>query len=308
MGNSLKYTNTYLNYQGKEEGVMQMPTSPLMCIPKTSSAEEFEAMCVDVLQMEYGVPFCSYGRKGQIQNGIDLFASNLQGDIVVQCKNYHLSSYEKLRKQLSNDIESVCQSDKFKIVKFIAMTSMNRDNETQDFIRKLNYSFPIEIFFWEDIQSRICGNRVLLSKYYPDYNEKIPVKILNKIIEYTKVLEQYAIDFYRDNSYEIAKCFEKDCIVYNKCISMHMALQELHKIKTEWYLQLQKNGTSHYIEQLEESIPSIYDANSDNSGANMVYTISKFYDYFYNVDKTNKFENLCCKIIRQTEVLYQESD
>ena len=44
MGNSLKYTNTYLNYQGKEEGVMQMPTSPLMCIPKTSSAEEFEAM------------------------------------------------------------------------------------------------------------------------------------------------------------------------------------------------------------------------------------------------------------------------
>ena len=70
-----------------------MPTFPLMQLPKTKSAEEFEAMCADVLADIYNMEFSFYGRKGQKQHGIDLVSSS--GYIVAQCKNYYLTSYDK---------------------------------------------------------------------------------------------------------------------------------------------------------------------------------------------------------------------
>ena len=53
-----------------------MPTPLLIQLPKTKSAEEFEAMCADVLVDIYNMEFSSYGRKGQKQNGIDLVSSS----------------------------------------------------------------------------------------------------------------------------------------------------------------------------------------------------------------------------------------
>lgn len=80
-----------------KEGVY-MPTASLTQLPKSRSAEEFENMCADVLTMIYNVPFSIYGRPGQKQNGIDLFASSTQGHyIVAQCKNYYACSYENCR-------------------------------------------------------------------------------------------------------------------------------------------------------------------------------------------------------------------
>ena len=68
-----------------------MPSTYLSQLPKSRSAEEFELMCSDILQNNYGVRFQSYGRNGQAQNGIDLFAQ-LPGThnlyVVAQCKNY----------------------------------------------------------------------------------------------------------------------------------------------------------------------------------------------------------------------------
>ena len=66
-----------------------MPTPSLMKLPKTSSAEEFEKICNDVLTLTLNQNFQLYGRQGQNQNGIDLYVDLPDGGrIVAQCKNY----------------------------------------------------------------------------------------------------------------------------------------------------------------------------------------------------------------------------
>ena len=76
-----------------------MPTSSQMQLPKSRSADEFETMCADVLSCLEDTNFQRYGRNGQSQNGIDLYAN--QFTIVAQCKNYFNPS--NLVNQLAND-------------------------------------------------------------------------------------------------------------------------------------------------------------------------------------------------------------
>ena len=57
-----------------------MPTSPLMEIPKSRSAKEFESICKDILEKKYGSRFEKYGRDGQKQNGIDMQLNELDFD------------------------------------------------------------------------------------------------------------------------------------------------------------------------------------------------------------------------------------
>lgn len=127
-------------------------TTPLMQLPKTRSAEKFENMCADVLSKLYGCPFEQYGRQGQKQNGIDLIGSQIPPmHIVAQCKNYYALPYEKLRKQLIEDIEAT-ENLPFSFPTFIGMTSLEQDVVTKDIVLNTIVPFKVEIMFWEDIQ------------------------------------------------------------------------------------------------------------------------------------------------------------
>lgn len=150
-----------------------MPTSPLMEIPKSRSAKEFESICKDILEKKYGSRFEKYGRDGQKQNGIDIcntISSN--SCIVAQCKNYiNQSSAKSLIKAIENDINSSKNLPFYKdINKFIVMTSMDRDKKVQDSICSISCGFNIELWFWEDIQEVICSNDDLIKKYYPQFH------------------------------------------------------------------------------------------------------------------------------------------
>ena len=129
-----------------------MPTPSLIQLPKTKSAEEFESMCADVLANIYNMEFSPYGRNGQKQNGIDLVSSSSR--IVAQCKNYYLTSYDKLQKQLNEDIISANELP-FEIHTFIVMTSLEVDVNIQNYIISKNAQFEIKIMFWIKI---LCGN------------------------------------------------------------------------------------------------------------------------------------------------------
>jgi hypothetical protein len=145
-----------------------MPTNPLMQLPKTKSEEEFESICTDILTDFYKKNFSRYGRSGQSQHGIDIYCDiDNEKRIVSQCKNYFSLKSTALTKQIENDIESA--TAEFDIDTFIVMTALDRDTKIQDFISNLksNYSFSIELWFWEDIQEKILSNADLLHKYYP---------------------------------------------------------------------------------------------------------------------------------------------
>lgn len=146
-----------------------MPTPGSMNLPKTISPEEFEYICKDVLKYIFETRFQLYGRRGQIQNGIDLYGEISSNNyIVAQCKNYlNETSSDRLIQNIKKDINSSSQLPFFNnISKFIIMTSMYIDNKVQNEIFNIKRDFNIEIWFWEDIREEICSNEHLLKKYY----------------------------------------------------------------------------------------------------------------------------------------------
>jgi len=145
-----------------------MPTTTLMHLPKTKSEDEFESICTDVLIDFYKKPFSRYGRKGQKQNGVDIFCDVDNGKrIVSQCKNYLSLNADDLIKQIEKDI--MAAAEEFEIDAFVIMTAHERDTKVQDFVseQKRKYLFLIELWFWEDIQIKLIENKELLYKHYP---------------------------------------------------------------------------------------------------------------------------------------------
>ena len=161
-----------------------MPTLPLSILPKTKSPEDFELICRDVLTEKCNIEFKLYGRNGQRQNGIDLFAQEKDGSLIVaQCKNYcDENKADTLIKKMESDIKKINdiykqkedeaknkKGEKKQIKKVFLMTSYNTDTKIQDFSIGCHnkYLFEIEILFWEDIEEIILDNDSILKRYYP---------------------------------------------------------------------------------------------------------------------------------------------
>lgn len=265
-----------------------MPTPPLMQLPKTTSAEEFECICTDILTLRKDSIFKRYGRSGQCQNGIDIIYKNSNNKyIVVQCKNYlSLKSDKKLIKKIKEDINSSSQLPFYNdITNFIVMTSMNRDNKVQNEIGNFNVNFNIELYFWEDIELELCQNPSLLYKYYPTlfHGFNIPIDVLNKIISNINILKSISENFKNNfKTYKLAANFESDKNVYNNCVLMFNTAIDLSNIKDKYYLQIKKLKVLDNIDIILKSIPSIYDENNDGTGANMIATIDDYISYFMN--------------------------
>lgn len=149
-----------------------MPAPYLAQLPKSRSAEEFELMCCDVLQKRCSVFFQQYGRNGQKQNGIDLYAPSPQSIgyyIVAQCKNYFGDSTPStLISKIKADIAAVAQQTILPIQQLYIMTSFNRDVQIQNTIinQQVSCPFQLVVMFWEDIQREILHDQTLLAKYY----------------------------------------------------------------------------------------------------------------------------------------------
>lgn len=292
-----------LNYIGD----YVMPTPSLMEIPKSRSAEEFECLCTDILTQAYNQRFLRYGRNGQKQNGIDIYASpDNEHYIVAQCKNYFLSTSTKnIVKQIEKDAKAA-EISNFNISKFIVMTAMNRDKYVQDSVVNIDSSFNIELWFWEDIQEKACSNTKLLHDYYPNLfeNTQIPIMVLNEMISNLAILKDTAQSFNeRYKNYRVGYHQQDDISLYNHCAEMFVAAAKIYGLKNQWLLQCQKIGASDIIEKIIRNVPDFHDENQDGTGATMIYTIGNFLDYFC-LDKSSdensfKFIKHCNKVIKK---------
>lgn len=283
-----------------------MPTAPLMQLPKTRSAEEFENMCADVLSKIYGCPFEQYGRQGQKQNGIDLIGSQIPSmHIVAQCKNYYALTYEKLRKQLIEDIEAT-ENLPFSFQTFIGMTSLEQDVVTKDIILNTIVPFKVEIMFWEDIQCILSSDVKLLKKYYPYYflDDRVPVKYKNELISIVNALKRQAQVFRQNYSnYRVAYHYNNDILIYNQCVSMYNAAIRLKQLQDQWYFQLKEKKLIKPIKNLIDSMPGVHDENLDGTGAAMICTITDYCSYFSDIENQIQFVRRCNKIIERIEKL-----
>lgn len=193
-----------------------MPTPPLMRLPKSESPEEFESLCKDVLIKTYKneIRFERYGRKGQGQNGIDIYGEISSEYIVAQCKNYlGIKAAKTLTKKIDKDLNMSKKLPFYnKIKKFIIMTSMDIDTDIQNYIesKKHEVDFKLEVWFWQNIEQIICQteNRDLLQQYYPSLyqdseivEEDIDIEGLKD--KFNKYIQEYkVIDFLKQDPLE----------------------------------------------------------------------------------------------------------
>lgn len=283
-----------------------MPTSPIMILPKSSSAEEFESICRDVLKLIYNMDFVLYGRKGQKQYGIDLYAkSTNESYVVVQCKNYHKSSLKQFCSQLCDDITSSSNLE-FKIEKFIVMTALDRDAKIQAFVSEYSAPFPVSVLFWDDIQDELCSNKKLLKKYYShiDDDTEIPIKDRNDIIENAEAIKK-AVKYIaqRCSSYSPGYNEQRDTDIYNICVQIYNAVLHLNRKQAQYYLQLKAIQVVNAINELTSNLPDFYDEYTDGTGCSMICTISDYKEYFLKDENSQRYIKWCEKIIKKIEKL-----
>lgn len=136
--------------------------------PKIKNNETFEYLARDVMEKRLKITLNLYGRKGQPQNGIDLYTNDKNG-IVVQCKDY-------LKKQTIPKIEQVVKSELEKakslniaFKQFWFVTALDRDVSIQGAIEEIQCPKNIYFLFWEDIEEILSYNHDIAKKYYPQY-------------------------------------------------------------------------------------------------------------------------------------------
>ena len=134
---------------------------------KPASWEFFEQMCCSAMKIEYNKRFELHGRKGQKQNGVDLYSSENNICIAVQCKHVTDLSYDDIIKEINRAKGFTGTIE----VLYIA-TTLERDVHLQEIARKLSKNeefeiyFEVKFLFWDDIFNILSKNKAVFDIYY----------------------------------------------------------------------------------------------------------------------------------------------
>ncbi|MFL0196105.1 hypothetical protein ACJDU8_11090 [Clostridium sp. WILCCON 0269] len=145
----------------------------LMYLPIPANWKLFENMCQEVLGTELKLNFQPYGRSGQNQYGIDLFAPITPEEIiVVQCKNFFSKISIKIIGSELAKFKNIPIENTIKITRYIFATTAPTDNNIQNYILTLNAErakkneCPVEVVFWEHFIPIILSNNDIFYRYY----------------------------------------------------------------------------------------------------------------------------------------------
>lgn len=156
-----------------------MPIIQDLKIFPISNEDKFENFCLDLYKRKINDPnFQRNGRRGQRQNGVDIFGRR-DGSfqwVGVQCKVK--STEETLtEKEAEEEIRKALTFDNPRLSEYIIVTTGPRDAKLQAFARKITMEhakkglFAVNIHFWDDIELDMAeeNNLDILQKYYGDF-------------------------------------------------------------------------------------------------------------------------------------------
>lgn len=185
-------------------------------IPRIENEEIFENLCLDLVRNNSKYENSNRnGRRGQRQNGVDIFARERESSnwIGVQCKVKPKGAITK--NEIKQEIKKALGFNP-QLSKLYFYTTAKRDVSIQSFIRSeadqhlANGSFDIDILFWNDIEDMLKDKdyKLVHYKYYRDFYTHIEDDgfSLGKLISLTV---GYRIE---DTCYEllIGKTFQKE--------------------------------------------------------------------------------------------------
>ncbi len=135
---------------------------------KPENWEDFESLCKRLWgEIWHCKEIKKNGRKGQIQNGVDIYGipKGENSYYGIQCKGKDEYSYKQLSKnEIDREIE-LAKSFTPPLAKLLIATTANKDSQIEEYIRIKNLEnrqkglFEIHIFSWEDIVDLIDENR-----------------------------------------------------------------------------------------------------------------------------------------------------
>src|SRR5687767_6685369 len=148
-----------------------MPLPHSAKLPRPKSEDEFEDMVLDALRLRWSCEPSRNGRRGQTQNGVDIFGkpAHLTGAYAgAQCKNTDsvdlhlvLSEAEKAR------------SFRPPLREFVFVTSAPADSLLQEDVREFFVEHPppfdVSVMFWEDVCAMLTREQALVRKYWPSW-------------------------------------------------------------------------------------------------------------------------------------------
>ena len=172
-----------------------MPNLPMMNILPPQSWDEFEELCFQLFKREWADPkIRRNGRKGQGQNGVDIYGICNNVFKGLQCKGKQIYQQKTLTIKEITDEVKLAINFKPPLKDFIILTTAPRDAKIQEFVRLESEKetkqglFNIDVFFWEDIKDRLINYIDLVKLFYPSLVSQDTEKI-EKIDETTQKLD-----------------------------------------------------------------------------------------------------------------------
>lgn len=170
--------------------------------------EEFEQLCLDLAQIEFSIQDCErYGKQGESQEGIDIFARHSDGKYTVyQCKKHKTITVKKLDSIIS-EFKKETFFDKSKCFIICSSCELNSTNFQQRFLKhKEDLSkHNIELIKWDKLQlSRILKKhpeivyRFFGKEWVEAFNGK---EALNPLL---KISDKEIIDSFKSASCELS--------------------------------------------------------------------------------------------------------
>lgn len=283
-----------------------MPTPSEMRLPIPRSPYEFENICLDYIKYNYPNSNAQqYGRQGQNQHGIDIFGGNFE--LLVQCKNYYVSAStnasqkaQSLFQQIVTDYNNAKQYFP-NLNQFIIMTTFDRDTGIQNNIVAL--SGNVSVLFWDDIESFLCANQNILTKYYPVL--QIDVQALNQMIAISNSLQTLADYFYKNSISNYAPFYNEfsDISMYNYYVTIYNKVDELTSLYNGITLQTMDSSIGDCVKTIQSFIPNGYE---DDGWGGYLLVLPEILRSFDSIEKLNTFQNSCKQLISEIQRIYSK--
>jgi tetratricopeptide (TPR) repeat protein len=151
-----------------------MPILPESQLIPPSNWEEFENLCFQLFSKLWNDPYIQRnGRKGQSQNGVDIFGKCIDKLTGLQCKGKQVYPQKQVTEKEIDEEVNKAKNFSPKLYSYVILTTAPRDSKIQEYVRIKSQEnnqiglFEIHVFFWEDITERIINYIELIKIFYP---------------------------------------------------------------------------------------------------------------------------------------------
>ncbi|HXK20077.1 MAG TPA: hypothetical protein VNG33_19835 [Polyangiaceae bacterium] len=149
----------------------QMPTPSTAKWPRPKSEDEWEDMVLDAMRIRWKDPNAQRnGRRGQRQDGVDIFGTAGGQAVAAQAKNMDSVSEAEVQVEVG-------KAERFEpsIEQFYLAVGGPRDAKLQQILRAISArrvsagQFPVHVLFFDDICQDLAVDPVLVRKYWQSF-------------------------------------------------------------------------------------------------------------------------------------------